>query len=445
MYKHWKNWFSQLHWTRKWFPVFVLIRPFVDNFFWLKEISPLLSPLTIVGVLTPVLCIVSFYSRKMPGKIRNSVDSLMSSYGAVVLVNCIVVLIYHFSVEFFGEAIKFITPTFLFLYIRRFIQNKDDLVFILYTFLLSCSIPLAIFGYELVFGPIRPTYLSEGRGGGSRIRGQYGDIMSYAVYITGAFLIYSYLYIDGLSSRWWAGKKKISASKMFIVFTVCLVGLVSIKHVSSWTVFFYLCGVLLMFNAKRSKGLIATIFFLVLLMPVFGPLLYKSQIEPLITKEINVVKGDAEVNRAFNGRMDRWENYFAIWNDLPLYSHFVGISFTGEEKTPIMLSGGMHSDFVRNLFLGGFVGLSIFLLFFIVTFNRNSRFRIPERFLIVSSVGLFILYAISTLPTLYLPMLNYLFPVYAFAFLPKSKAYPAPVSGHSELPAQPSPTPFPTP
>ncbi|MBL0257452.1 MAG: hypothetical protein IPQ03_07955 [Bacteroidetes bacterium] len=207
MYQLWKNWYRQLHWTRKWFPIFVLIRPLVDNFFWLKEISPLLSPLTIVGVLTPLLCLVSFNNPRMPGKIRNSVDSLMSSYGAVVLINCFVVLIYHFSVEFFGESIKFITPTLLFLYARRFIQSKEDLIFILYTFLLSCSIPLAIFGYELIFGPIRPTYLSEGRGGGSRIRGQYGDIMSYAVYITGALLIYMYMYIDGMYSRWWIGKK----------------------------------------------------------------------------------------------------------------------------------------------------------------------------------------------------------------------------------------------
>ena len=424
MYKLWKNWFNQLHWTRKWFPVFVLIRPLVDNFFWLKEISPLLSPLTIVGVLTPLLCIISFYNHKMPGKIRNSVDGLMNSYGAIVFINCVVVLVYHFSIDFLGEAIKFVTPTFLFLYARRFIQSKDDLIFILYTFLLSCSIPLAIFGYELVFGPIRPTYLSEGRGGGSRIRGQYGDIMSYAVYITGAFLIYSYLYIDGIYSRWWIGKKKITSARMFIVFCICLLGLISIKHVSSWTVFLFLCGLILMFNSKRSKGLIATIFFLILLLPIFGPMLYQSQIEPLISKEINVVKGDAEVNRAFNGRMDRWENYFAIWSDLPLYSHFVGISFTGEEKTPVMLSGGMHSDFVRNLFLCGFIGLGLFLMFFLSIFNRNTRFRVPERFLIVSSVGVFILYAISTLPTLYLPMLNYLLPVYAFAFLPKARVYP---------------------
>ena len=94
MYQLWKNWYRQLHWTRKWFPIFVLIRPLVDNFFWLKEISPLLSPLTIVGVLTPLLCLVSFNNPRMPGKIRNSVDSLMSSYGAVVLINCFVAVSY---------------------------------------------------------------------------------------------------------------------------------------------------------------------------------------------------------------------------------------------------------------------------------------------------------------------------------------------------------------
>lgn len=434
MYKLWKNWFRELHWTRKWFPIFILIRPLVDNFFWLKDISPLLSPLNIVGVAVPMLCIASSLNRRMPRKLPNNIDNLMNSYGMLVLINCVVVLVYHFSIDFLGETVKYVTPALLFIYSRRFIQSKDDLIFLLYTFLLSCYIPLIIFGYELVIGPIRPTYLSEGRGGGARIRGQYGDIMSYAVYINGAFLVYSYFFIDGLYSRWWTGKKKFSGRTLFIVFLVCLAGLASIKHVSSWAVFVFLCAILLLFNSRRAKGILATLFILVLLMPVFGPMLYKSQIEPLISKEINVVKGDAEVDRAFNGRMYRWENYFAIWDDLPLYSHFIGISFTGTEKSPVMLSGGMHSDYVRNLFLGGFVGLALFLLFFLGVYNRQDRFRIPERYLIISAVAMFLLYSVSTLPTTYLQMLNYLFPVYAFAFLPMARVYPGSAPARAQTP-----------
>ena len=87
----------------------------------------------------------------MPGKIRNSVDSLMNSYGAVVMVNCVGP--YHFFNRLPREAIKFCYPI-LFLYARRFIQSKDDLIFILYTFpafLFYSS--LQFLGNELVFGP----------------------------------------------------------------------------------------------------------------------------------------------------------------------------------------------------------------------------------------------------------------------------------------------------
>ena len=135
-------------------------------------------------------------------------------------------------------------------------------------------------------------------------------------------------------------KKKITSANMFIVFVILSGGVGFHQACLFMDCLFVLCGVMFVFNSKRSKGMVGTIFFLVLLLPIFGPILYESQIKPLINKEINVVNGDAEVNRAFNGRVDRWENYFAIWNDLPLYSHFVGISFTGEEKSPIMLSGG---------------------------------------------------------------------------------------------------------
>ena len=424
MFQLWKNWFRQLHWTRKWFPVFLLLRPFVDNFFWLKEISPFLSPLYVIGVLTPLLCISSMSNGKMPGKFRSGIDQVMGSYGMIVLINCVMILIYHFSIDFLGETIKYITPPLLFLYARRFIQSKDDLVFLLYTFILSCLLPVGIFFYEMIFGPLRPTYLSEGRGGGARVRGEYSDIMSYAVYIIGAMLCFSYLYLDKLYSNYWKGKPAITGRQYLIVVLICMAALTQIRHVSSWTVFLTIGALFLMFNSKNSKGLIGVLFFLVVLMPFVGPLVYDAEIKPLINKEINVVNGDAEVDRAFNGRMYRWENYFAIWEDLPGYSHVIGIAFTGIKESPVMVSGGMHSDYVRNLFLGGFIGLALFLMFILLSLSRQSRFRVPERFLIISSVAVIALYSISTLPMTYLSLLNILFPIYAFAFLPKSKVYP---------------------
>ena len=61
-FKDWKYWISALPWHLKWFAVLVLIRPIIDNFYYLKNISPLLSPLYLVGILTPILCISSIIS-----------------------------------------------------------------------------------------------------------------------------------------------------------------------------------------------------------------------------------------------------------------------------------------------------------------------------------------------------------------------------------------------
>ncbi|MCC7233571.1 MAG: O-antigen ligase family protein [Bacteroidia bacterium] len=404
----------------------MLLRPLVDNFFWLKDISPFFSPLYIIGVLTPLLCITSMTHYKMPRKLSSGVDQIMGSYGMVVLINCTLILVYHFSLDFLGEAVKYITPTLLFLYARRFIQSKDDMVFILYTFLLSCTLPVAIFLYEMVFGPLRPTYLTEGRGGGARLRGEYSDIMSYAVYINGAMLAFGYLYLDRLFSPYWKGKKGVTGKQFGLVVILCLAALTQIKHVSSWSVFLAISVIFLFFNARNSRGILGVLFVLLILLPVIGPFIYEEEIQPLINKELNVVKGDADVDRAFNGRMYRWENYFAIWDDLPLYSHVIGVAVTGIRESPVMVSGGMHSDYVRNLFLGGFIGLALFLLFILIVLSRQSRFRIPERFLIISAIAVMVLYSISTLPTTYLSLMNFLFPIYAFSFLPRSRVYPKP-------------------
>src|SRR5437016_327172 len=56
-FSEWKYWFRSLPWSLRWFPLLILIRPLVDNFYYLKNVSPVLSPLYIVGVLTPLLAI----------------------------------------------------------------------------------------------------------------------------------------------------------------------------------------------------------------------------------------------------------------------------------------------------------------------------------------------------------------------------------------------------
>ena len=419
----WKNYWKKIHWTRKWFPIFILLRPVSDNFYYLKKVSPLISPLYIMGVLLPILIFMSFKSKKFPGKLRSGVDEFMRIWGVAIFINCAVILFFQFSIENFGNAIKYISPPLVFFYARRFVQSKEDIMFILQTFLYSCLFPFAMLSFETFVHPLNPEFVTEGRGGGYRVRGAYGDCMNYAIYIIGAMLIYSYFFLDKVYN-YKVTKVKPSTIKMIGMFLICLAGIMSIRHVSSWSVFIAIIVWLLVFNSKNVKGLVVVLFFVLIIGPFFAQSLYDHQIRPLIGKEINVMNGDADIQYSFNGRMSRWEKYFEIWSDMPVFMHVFGVSFSSIKEVPIMVGGGMHSDYVRMIFLSGIFGLVMYILFLLMILRRKKYFKPPERFLILATLSSLVLYSVSTLPMIYMGYLNFILPVFAFALLPKWKAYP---------------------
>ncbi len=426
-YSHWKAYWVKMDWTKKWFVLFVLLRPLVDNFYYIKEFTSFLSPLYIVGVLTPLLGLMSMFSGRMGRRKENSADEFIRVWGLVLIINCIVMVITKFTIDNFGDAIKYVTPVLLFFYLRHFIQSKEDLHFILQTFLYSCIFPFGMLAYESVFGPIDPHHVSEGRGGGTRLRGEYGDSMSYAVYFIGSFMIYSYFFLEKVFSQTKSQKPKVF--KLFLLFAVCLYGVISIKHVSTWSVFITLVALLLLFNSKNAKGFAVVFFVGLVVLPFFARTIYEKQIRPLIEKEFTVISGEKDMEYAFNGRMQRWERYFDIWDRMPAFSHFFGVSFSRFKEVPVMIGGGMHNDYVRLLFLTGYFGIAMYVLFLFMVFMQKNRFRPPERFLILCSIAAVLLYSISTLPTLYLALMNYIFPVFAFAMLPRRYAYASAIPG----------------
>src|SRR6185436_5082762 len=229
-YAEWKNYWRSLDWSRKWFPIFILIRPVADNFYYLKQVSPFISPLYILGVLTPILILFSFKSVALRGKTISSVDAFMRIWGTVIFFNCAIFLLYQFSLENFGSVIKYITPPLLFFYARSFVRSKEDLVFILTTFLYSCIFPLGMLAFETLVHPITLETVSEGRGGGYRIHGSYSDCMNYAVYIVGAMIVYGYFFLDRVYT-YRVRKIKPPVFKMMMVFLICLGGIISIRHV----------------------------------------------------------------------------------------------------------------------------------------------------------------------------------------------------------------------
>ena len=91
-YKDWKNWIGSLPWYLKWFVILVLIRPIVDNFYYLKNISPVLSPLYFVGIATPILCTIALINYRK--KDFSIFDLLYGIWGILMLVSLFFMFLY---------------------------------------------------------------------------------------------------------------------------------------------------------------------------------------------------------------------------------------------------------------------------------------------------------------------------------------------------------------
>ena len=123
----WKQWLGSLPWSLRWFVLLVLFRPFVDNFYFLKETSIFLSPLYIVGVMTPILIVASFFSGSLPKKNKSNLDQAFGFWGALVFFNVLALLTLQLSLDIMEVAIKMSTPVLIYFFARHLVQSKQDL------------------------------------------------------------------------------------------------------------------------------------------------------------------------------------------------------------------------------------------------------------------------------------------------------------------------------
>lgn len=412
----WRSWYKELGWSMKWFVLLVLIRPILESLFFLKEISPVLSPLYLIGVLTPIAILASFLDPSFPSK-KNTriIKFLMGTWSVLALFNVILILAVDFDFTAVGNSIKYSAPVFLFFYLIRFVRSERDLVGLLMTFLLSTIYPGLMIIYEYVFEPINVAQLSIGRGGGTRIQGSYADVMNYAIYLTGASLCSMYFFLRKIKQGKLMG---IDYVKLAIPVGLSVLGLFSIKQSSTWGVFMAILVLFIVASANKLRGSLLIIVMLPMLY-LFGGRIYKSQIEPLVNKEYKVIEGDAKIERSFNGRMSRWKKYYEYWEEFPIQSKLFGVGTSGDEKAGIMISGGMHSDYIRVMFLSGIIGLVFYLAVLIYIGINALRFNGPNRFLILATLAAVILHSVTTVPLIYTGYLSIVFAIFAFSATPQ--------------------------
>lgn len=409
-FSQWYRWLRSLPWSLRWFVLVVLLRPMIDGFYTLKEISPFVSPLYIVGVLTPLLTIIAVI--KLPAPKRSGLDGLFKVWGILIALS---VLFLFFrdttSMQFLQYLFKLTMPLYIFAFLRYFIRSEEALNGLLQTFLYSTLLVASVFLYELIAGPIR---VEESRGL-TRIQGFFGDVVNYGVYLLQGFLVTAYFHFRRPSGE------SESKSLIRIGFAVIIGSaiLMNIHHAASLSVFSCLLLLFLWFERYRRPGLVGFLSIMILAATLYyGQYFAREEVLPLVEEEIEVLQGDAETGKLLHGRVNRWQEMWKSFSGEGPWPLLFGYPL-GEGYPYQMISAGAHNDYVRILFFTGFFGLMVYIGILRGIFKRLRTLDRSHRFLVSGALLIITLFSITTTPTMYPPMLYVLYSIFAFAGLPQ--------------------------
>lgn len=389
----------------------MLFRPLADNLYFLKEISPLLSPPYIIGVLTPLVCIAALMRYKLPA--RTSADRAFV-WWSVLLLNAALFTVFYdplslLSLEF---MLKLCMPVYLFFFLRILVRTRRDLHGVLNSFLYSAVFVAGLLLFEVLVNPIS---LEDSRGL-LRIQGSFGDVVSYGMYIIFTSIITVYYFF----SRQDTVLPHKLTQLVVIVAAISILGLLNIHHTATYTNYILVFGLFFVFSLRtrfKSIGLGLLLFFGAGI-SFFGSEIIAEKITPLIETDFAVYRGEKNTDQLLHGRMGRWRMMLSNFRAEPLHVQFFGYpvslrysySYTGI---------GSHNDFLRVLFATGFVGLILYLRFLASCLLRVKRFGKAQQFLTAASGTVLLFYSVSITPTFYAPFLYFILTVFAFALLPE--------------------------
>ena len=408
-YREWKIWVKSLPWNFRWFVYLVLLRPLIDNFFALKETSIFLSPLYIVGFLTPVLITHTLYLKRMPKK--SSLDNLFGFWLFFIIISSFVVLITDITgIDTIASFFKTSLPFFLYYYLRRIIKTERDLDGLLTTTIYSGIFIYSVFLYEIL---VRPIEIQDTRAGLERIQGFYSDVANYGMYTALIFISVCYFFL----------KKEVNFKRVrnLILFSLlAILILVKINHAASFFVFGTLFLLFFYFNFKVKPvyGVLLGLLFGVF-MTIYISQIASENLDPLLDREVEVLQGEREQDQGLHGRMGRWKGMFADWKKYNLIEKFFGAPFSFDKRYLWAYSAGSHNDYIRILWLTGIIGLTSYFLIIINIFRKISKQRTVDKFLGMATMAMLMLYSISLTPTFYAFVMYFVIAVWAFLAIPK--------------------------
>ncbi|MFB6258363.1 MAG: O-antigen ligase family protein [Flavobacteriales bacterium] len=406
----WFRWFRSLPWSVKWFVLLVLLRPLIDGFYTLKRISPFVSPLYIVGILTPILTLVAVL--KLPAPKRSKLDTWFKAWGLLIAISLLFLFFRDAtSIRFLQYLFKLTMPLYLFAFLRYFVRSERELNGLLQAFLYSTLIVAGVFLFEVFMGPIR---VEESRGF-TRIQGFFGDVVNYGIYLTQGFLVTAYFHLRRPS-----GESELkSFIRLGVAVFLATALLLNIHHTATLGVFATLLLLFLYFERQRRPGLIAFLSILIIAGSLYvGRSFLQENVIPLIEEEIEVLQGDAQAGKLLHGRVSRWQSMWGRFTEEGPWAVFFGYPL-GKGYPYQMISAGAHNDYIRILFMSGLFGLIVYLGILQQWLRRLKGLTRAHRFLATGGLLIIVLFSLTTTPTMYPPMLYVLYSIFAFIALPQ--------------------------
>lgn len=411
IFKEWFSWIYNVRWSIKWFLLLILIRPVVDVFYFLKDISILYSPPILVAALTPLLVLLSIAIGKRQG-VRTGfsfLDLVVGIWAGIIIINSLS-LFSELDIFIWADIVLRLTiPFFIYLFARFFVRSMQHLYFILITTLVAALFPAFMFITELIVGPFG-TQIT--RGSVVRYHGLYADIFNYAIYSMFAFIIGGFLYMGPGSSK---NGQLLSGKKYIFLVLFILVVLLQIAHVTTVIIFL---GLFTLFIYLSKEVNIMKVSFVAITIGILTFTLFSSDIQrvvgPMIDREIGILKGERRIELLGHGRLGRIIDYQEVWDRQPAYAKVFGMSFSYVQDKEDWFGGSIHNEYFRSLYTGGIIGLISYLLLLILGFIKARKFPASERYLFYSLLILVSLYSFTMLPMLYYNLLYIFMPAMAY-------------------------------
>jgi hypothetical protein len=401
----WYNWVREQPWTIKWFIYLLLLRPFFDRFWNIKDPVFHLSILDLIGVLVPVMIIFILASRQLPFLELKTPDKIFLALGGIVLSNLVYFFIMRTTLLWFGVIVKILMPFLLYFYLRHWLTSQRTLHGLLTTVVYSCIFPALIFLTETIANS-NPTQLSRGM---ERFSGGYADVFNYSIYFIFLFLILAYTNMAGRRKSTWLSNDLYPV----IIAAITIFVMIRIHHMASLVVFLILFFVWALFRLYRGR-LLSTFIIINLLIVFSLGIQLTDHMVPLVENEIAVIKGEKKIEKALHGRVQRWQRMLDDFNQSNVLFRIMNPAFADPHSYGYMIAGS-HNDYLRMLFLGGYTALALYLVFLYLIFSIRKQLHFTRLFLKNGAFLTLVLFSITSVPTMYAPIMYIILIIFVYS------------------------------